>query len=350
MKKLFVLLTTILGILSCNNDEILQQEIQQINTKKIYIAGYEKNPISDDLDRAKFWVNGVENLLTNGEKASKAYGITTISSTTGTQVLVAGFEYENNVMRARIWRDKIALTIDTSGGESSATGICTIGDDYYACGTQQNASGTQAVFWKNGIRTFLTTQNGYAAASAITVINNDVYVCGYLIENNYKRAVYWKNNGNEEVSLSTSPLSPANVTAVAIVVKNNKVYVGGNFKSIYDFTLPTGVIWVDGVLTDLYIQDTVLTSIAVDNTGSIYHAGSKIRNGNPVAAIWKDKIEQPFETTSVNSRIDALFLTDSNFYKAGFSDGVKASYWQATNVRRVLDSKVSYATAIWTNE
>jgi hypothetical protein len=351
MKNVLLSILGILALTSCNKDEILQVE-PPIDTRKIYVAGYEKNPSSDGLDRAKYWVNGTEFLLTNGETASKAYSITTgTSSTTGNQVFVAGYEYVNDVMKARIWRDKIPLTVQTGTVQSAATGVCTLNNDYYACGIQSNNFGTQAVYWKNGLQTFLTSENAFAYATAICTFNNDIYIAGYIKNGDLNKAVYWKNN-EAPVYLNVNTTATYNSTADAIVVKNNKVYVAGNFEATISQTGNIPMFWVDGVndAFDLDYAGAVLTSIAVDDAGSIFLAGSKIRGGNPVGVVWKNKIEEPFETTSVNSRVESLFLTNNNFYKAGFSDGVKATYWQATNGRQVLDTKISYAKSIFVTE
>jgi hypothetical protein len=343
MKKTLILLFGIIMIASCNKDQILEEQPSIVTN---FVAGSVLNPALDNLIQAKYWVDNTEFSLGNTNNASEAFGVSvTSTSATNYSVYVVGYEIENNTKKARMWRDRIPLTFQTGPLDSNATGIFTTATDNYVSGTQQTASGTQAVYWKNGLRTFLTTGFSFANATAIYVNNSDIYVAGYVIEDGLNKAVYWKNG---EMAYLSGAIPEYNQIAVAIVVKNNKVYIAGNSEG----SLQTGInnprYWVDGVIQVIDSPGSKVTSIAVDNLDNVYVAGSKVRGGNPVAEIWKNKIITNFEPNSVNSSLNSIFIKGNIFNKTGFFDNVKATYWTTTNGRMQLqNTTISYGNSVF---
>jgi hypothetical protein len=347
MKNIFLKFSLLFLLASCEKEEVVP-ETPPLSYIKTYVAGEERIP-NTDYTRAKYWEGTTENYLASANTDSKAYGISVINNGSYNDgVFVAGYEREDGVMKARLWKNTAQQNLNKGDGRSFATGIFTTGNNVYCCGVDSNFAGNQAVCWFNGLQTFLTLEETNAYASSIYVDNNNVYVAGYIEQNGLKKAVYWKNN-EPPVFLTITSNAAYNCSAEAIVVKNNKVYVGGNFKIVGDFPLELAVYWVNN---QDYIAESFgkLTSIAVDDAGAVFTAGAVFRNGNPVAMLWKNNQNQNIIPTSTNSTINALFQTSKNLYKAGFGEGIKATYWSDNNNPKVLDAKTTYANSIYVIE
>lgn len=204
----------------------------------VYVAGSEETA---QQRRAKYWVNGTATNLTDGAKYAIANGIFVANS----KVYVSG--YLNDPMEtARYWVDGVEVVLTQSAGavRSLANGIFVVGTDVYVSGYQQiNFSGTGryvATLWKNGVIYLLgnTTNNSYA--TGVTVKNNDVYVTGYENEQGINVAKYWKNG--TAVTLSDGTLDEH--ASDIFISDQSDVFVSG-----YQGNINTGIqakYWKNG--------------------------------------------------------------------------------------------------------
>lgn len=371
--KMLLLLLTINIIPSCapKDDEVI------INTEKVdivtkFIAGYHEQEVSSAngsylRSRAMYWYKNGANFLGDSFNSSKALGVFGVVPTSSASenyfTYTVGFEEENGVKKARLWKDKAKQPLEIGTGQSVATGIFVVNNtDFYVSGYETNPANniTKAIYWKNGERYYLTTneqENSYT--TSITVTDNIVYVAGYKLDQSNEKAVYWKNQQVVELTVAEYSSGPTAISQVptAIIAKNNKVYCGGYAKfSILgsDDTEKIAIVWKNNLAVKIGNGESRVNCIQVDDlsTGfdNIYCGGSEYRGGNPTAAIWKNGLkEYSFESGSVNSSIYSIIKTDNIYYKVGFHDDVRANFWSTNDTRVALENPLnisSYATSV----
>jgi hypothetical protein len=373
--KTILAIAIIVILSSCNPEEEVVTNTEVPGLLYTFVAGHESKEVStttngsNERTRAMYWYKGNEVLLGNSNNSSKALGVFGVLNTSGTgekfDVYTVGFEEENGIKKARLWKNKIQQPLDIEQNLLSvATSIFVVNDtDVYIAGheTSANSQQTRAVFWKNGVKNYLTEELGDSYAKAITVDNGTVYVAGIHELQSKAKAVYWKNYQMVYLPVmgegSNSEL-PTSQCANAIAVKNDKVYCAG-YALFDDVTggfngLKNAVYWKNNLAIKITNYNSEVNGIAVDDlatTGydNVYCAGYEKSSGNPRAAIWKNVDPQlGFEPSSANSTVNAIVKTDKYFLKAGFSDGIQATSWSTNDTRNVMriGGNVTYANCI----
>ncbi len=353
VSKILFGISIFFGLGACTPEEVAE-EVPQIATFVTLVAGSDASPQNSGAYRAKYWVNGKEYLLTDGVGAARALGIAGISTGFRTaDAYVVGYEIKNQTYQARLWKNQVPQTLEIGDGESRAEAVFIKGTDIYACGYDYTFLGAQAVYWKNGTRTYLPSGDYTSFGLSIFVdTNDDVYVAGYVREPVgdvlKNKAVYWKNG--VKIYLQNTGPTTRDQDAVAIVVKNNKVYVAGNNSGTTELSVSYPVYWEDNVFGLIDNPNAVATAIAVDNDNNIFISGSKYRNGNPVAAVWKNNIDTNMEPNSSNSRVNSIFLFKNELHKAGIANAgnnTVAASWKPNDTRTNLGTGISEANSIF---
>lgn len=248
----------------------------------VYACGYEE---FDGASVAKYWKNGVGTALSGGNVAT---GITVV----GNDVHVCGNVTGDTYFRAKYWKNNAASVFALSDMSSSATDICSEGNDIYISGRDNQAS----VYWKNKERTQIGV-NGTSDVStfnnsnSIHVVGTDVYSGG---EAGGDRAGYWKNSNY--VSLSTNYSFVLDIEPVG-----NDVYTCGLLFS-YNPEIARAAFWKN--LTPTYLSSTVSVAygIKVANT-NVYVCGRDNFN----ACYWKNR--KKFIMSTLQSSAKSIFLT-----------------------------------------
>ena len=167
---------------------------------------------------AKYWKNGQEVRLTNGTTIAHAESIAIV----GSDVYVAGSEMERNIFDifrtakhvAKYWKNGQEILLTDGENNAGANSIAVVGSDVYVAGNESNDFQCFAKYWKNGVAVPLG--NLYSVAYSITIVGNTVYVAGEDgIAASPQRSIakYWKNG--VAVPLTNAPI---NGGAYSIVV------------------------------------------------------------------------------------------------------------------------------------
>ena len=109
---------------------------------------------------------------------------TNSSTPTSVTVYVSGYERVGANFIAKYWKNGVENIL---AGGGVANGIFVSGSDIYVCGQQFNGAITTAKYWKNGTAINLTNGTNSAVANAITVVNNNIYVAGWEQIGKYPR-------------------------------------------------------------------------------------------------------------------------------------------------------------------
>jgi hypothetical protein len=156
----------------------------------VYVAGTTVDDPAIGGSRAVLWKNGAILTELNSNSQFSALFVA------GTDIYVAGTEYINNIFEAKVWKNGVATTLETSTEEIQTNGLYVSGNDVYMAGMMMSPFTFTGVakLWKNGIATNLSNSNNESNAVAVTVKNNDVYVLGSeLTAGGNDKIKVWKN-------------------------------------------------------------------------------------------------------------------------------------------------------------
>lgn len=227
------------------------------------------------------------------------------------------------------WKGTEMVQLSDKNGFTSSIYVSN-GDVYVAGGEYANTNFQKAMYWKNGVAVSLTdgsTSGDYAYD--IFVSGSDVYVSGSVYDaDRGVRAVYWKNG--TRVDLNTPCNCTNEARATGITVSGDDVYVAGWGYELDDrgHSIPTLYSWKNGTATKL-IEGTETTDITVSG-GNVYVAGRGWFSGTQVGAkYWKNGT--PVTVSASDATYDAanaIFVSGTDVYVAGFSDDGTAKYWK----------------------
>jgi len=270
----------------------------------VYVAGFSEG-------KAVYWKNAIPVVLTRG----MALGITV----SGSDVFVAGAEYDGTTWSAKYWKNGTPVTLR---GGSIATSIAVSGTDVYVAGYEYNNGNTStAKYWKNGVPIVLTDGSQQAEARAIAVSGSDVYVAGVEQHDNYKFARYWKNG-----TLVSLPNGNNWAEANDIAISGSDIYVAGSVGG-------ETVYWKNGNYVNLSgISNAFLAAYGIAISGSdVYVAGlhdiSLSHDSDfGTATYWKNEVYVSLSSIVFSGAGD-IAVSGNDIYVAGY-ENQKALYWK----------------------
>tara|TARA_R110000744_G_scaffold366517_1_gene475606 strand:+ start:2409 stop:4007 length:1599 start_codon:yes stop_codon:yes gene_type:complete len=166
----------------------------------VYIAGYERNDAFNGGNNvAKYWKNGISVNLSDGSLNEEAVAIQVVNG----DVYAAGYEFTGFFNVAKYWRNGTAVNLTNGDYEAKATSIQVVDGDIYVAGYEFNGSTSVAKYWKNGTVVNLSDGTHSAEATSIHIVDGNVYVAGYESNGTYDIAKYWKNGVPFELSKGT---------------------------------------------------------------------------------------------------------------------------------------------------
>lgn len=247
--------------------------------------------------------------------------------------MVAPGEYE-----PAYWKNGNLVVLSTQPTDE-AFDIAVNGKDVYVSGVTTASGQTQAVYWKNDTVHYLNYGTAISFSSwgfAIAVNGSDVYVAGEYtdLNRNITNCILWKNGVAQDLAYNKYPSG-----ARAVVVKNNKVYVGG-YSSLDASGNTVATYWINGAHGRVRAStgNSSASSIAVNDRGDLYMAGYIADNGSPpvlTAAYWLDGVVQATLPGS-NSSASGIALNNNDVYVVGIVAGgysnfqSQAVYWKNT--------------------
>lgn len=300
------------GLFSEDTLKILVNKQPDNSPVDIYVAGMNDS-------KAVYWKNGQGVILSSQSSEAVATAIEVV----GTDVYVAGeegdlFVYKNN--RAKYWKNgtEVMLTGPIGAG---ATSIAVSGNDVYVAGWQSKAGKSIAIYWKNGQPVELTDGTEDAQATGIVVDGGNVYVAGW----EKQTAKYWKNG--QPIAL-TDGKNTAN--AYSIAVAGGSIYVSGTEVngSIY-----VAKYWKDGQPVNISsgIDQAYGRSIAIEGN-DVYVAGYEGDYDNTNAFYWKNGNKVSLMNPNNLSIATSVAVWGGNVYVAGYEYGpnsqFRAKYWK----------------------
>ena len=249
----------------------------------VYVAGWEGDSFMYGHNKAKYWKNGQEVLLT----AATGAGATSIAVASG-DVYVAGWEFERSRTVAKYWKNGKPVNLTDGLTDAEATSIVVVGSDVYVAGYDNGPIHNVAKYWKNGQAVRLTDGSHQAYAYSIAVVGNDVYVAGSESNGTAHVAKYWKNG--RAVALTNGSVVGATATSIAVV--GTDVYVAGwegDFVGRAGGSGSVAKYWKNGQEVSLTGGATYAyaSSIAVVDS-DVYVAGTEINASNYTANYWKN--------------------------------------------------------------
>lgn len=251
---------------------------------------------------------------------SASVNLTALQITADGRLFSAGYVIDTASVKGRVWlNDSVVFDAGTNTAVSS---LWADGSQWYAVGYGENEwEGIAGWIWHNGepLHSFndSLTSNPITAL-AIDTATGDVYVGGR--SNDY--ATVWKN---DTILWQLDHLSAVN----AIHFDGEGLYAAG-------------VDYSDGIHATLWLNDSVIFSIAGEETESEFTAmafydGSVYLGGNidSTLFVWQDGEVVYSHPSATFSEIKALFVDASGVYYAGMLDSV-ATVWK--------DGEVLYQT------
>ncbi len=141
-----------------------------VSGSDVYVTGYEVN--ASGVAVAKFWKNGVENILSSGPLNN--YGLCLLVS--GSDVYVGGYERPQNIFyKAKYWKNNAAgeNILQATGSQDAIVSAGFInGTDVYFAGVVNTPTNVlyKARIWKNGVATDITDGTKLVEIGAIFVV------------------------------------------------------------------------------------------------------------------------------------------------------------------------------------
>jgi uncharacterized membrane protein len=169
-----------------------------VSNGTVYACGFKDN-------RALYWENDVEHDLTDGSSGDSQAASIVVA---GGQVHVAGSELASGQRKAKYWLNGVETVLTTGANHEWATGISVDGSTVRICGYEWTMSGgakSAAKIWTNGVEQYLTPGTGsIAKAMGLAVNGSDVFVCGTddQLLGVPQIATLWTNGTGAELSSS----------------------------------------------------------------------------------------------------------------------------------------------------
>ncbi|MDL2296737.1 T9SS type A sorting domain-containing protein [Bacteroidales bacterium OttesenSCG-928-B11] len=167
-----------------NNQDYIRAFDMYVSDSNIYVVGYSaRYDISKDKPHAALWVNGAVQYL-SGPYGSAANSIFVSDS----NVYIVGWGSDFYwKQRAKIWINGVEENLTAGEYLASAHSVYVEGGDVYVLGTEVVGPVAKPRLWKNGVKYLLSSLEG--GAYCIRVFEGDVYIGGELND----MAVIWKN-------------------------------------------------------------------------------------------------------------------------------------------------------------
>ncbi|WP_190810903.1 hypothetical protein [Flagellimonas sp. S3867] len=359
MKKLIVLnmVFTALIFISCSNDgpgDIdmiddvdmdMSDDMPDTEDIDVFVVGSNGNEDNGSVPlQALLWVNGELIELTDGQTDAEALSV----YVSGTDVYVAGYEYENGVSIAKYWKNGVGVPITDGSRDAIAYDILVNGDDVYIAGEEDSeiAGGKSvAKYWENGTSTSLTDGSKFATALSLTLSGNDLHVVGYESTGpgGVNVAKYWLNGSTVNLTDGTG-FGWAN----DISIDQDKVYIAlREDKEINGDDVNIASYWHDGQITVLETNTsfTGAFGILVDNDNIHVCGSSQAINDNLNLRYWLNGeiLSDPRigEASSITKHEDDV-------YYAGFTgsgSNALATYWKNDEMIVLPNNDFSFVLA-----
>jgi hypothetical protein len=298
MKKLFLILSLIIGILSCTKEEskntempksvyVLETEKVQepsVNQNGVYnvnlikdgkvISSY-KNEHSGSLatsetDIYTLTYNEYSSTLRKNDKAIDLYKnlspffVSNSFFVANSSVYIPITTFKNNIAIASLWRDGVITNLSNGIKNTYSRSVFVEGNDVYYIANQFISGDYNFFVWKNGIQIYESGSKSYA--DKIIILKSDVYIIGDIIEDGKRYATIWKNGIkkflNEDAEIS-------------------------------------------------YLMDIFLSN------KDVYIVGQKTNKGKSVATLWKNEIALSLSDGNSNSYANAIYVDGNDVYVAG---------------------------------
>lgn len=284
-------------------------------TPDVYTVGFESN--ANSITVAKVWKNGLETALTAGVISAQGYARSVYVS--GTDVYVAGYEFNGVRYTAKLWKNGTSTSLTDGNYDAQAQAIKVSGIDVYVAGYEKNLAGKSvAKIWKNGISTSLTDGTNDAQLFGIFISQADIYAVGVETISGRNTAKIWKNG------VATTLTAAGNgSTAFSVFVSGDNVFVAGN-----EFTsggTSKVLLWTNGVpayLTTGFSSIAIAYSVFVYGT-DVYVAGFDLSTGTGLskAMLWKNGAGIALSDGSTNARANSVYVYNNDVYVTGYELG-----------------------------
>ncbi len=316
MKKLFLIVFSIIGILSCTEEEktrksvyVLEETTPMVNSLDNYkivkvikdgveISRFENTAacdicISDNQDvyvlgrtlvdekKVSFlWKNGVATRI-DDFYASTIFTNKNKLYVSGNDVYaVGGSELYNDGFVPVLWKNGVTTELQYSPVQYNiVNSIHLAGEKKYTFGVNfDHPNGT--LFWENGIEKYLEDNDGILSFVSVQQSNGNIYFLGskYFANTEKSKIVYYKNG--EEFTVS-NPLD--NCKPTSFFISGNDIYIAG-LKYKGDMLVAT--LWKNGIEQKLSNIGSIAFSVYVDNS-DVYVAGVEDNKG----VLWKNGIK-----------------------------------------------------------
>jgi hypothetical protein len=287
----------------------------------VLVAGYESNGVHNI---AKCWINGQEQILSDGTSDAVANSISVSSDI----AYIAGIDGGLPVY----WKNGVKNSLPTIAAFAQANAIAVAGNKIYIAGNDN----TKAVYWLNGVETILdnVTDSG-STGNSVCVSGNDFYVAGKHGPN----AVYWKNGSIVYLTHDQGVNNTSDVRVNSIAVSNNNVYVAGTI-GFAGSNFPFLRFWENGVESTINTgtDDTAPFSVygkansVFVSGGHVYIAGIVETAKQNFPVYWKDGKETVLPFSATNAYANSIFVRGNDVYVAGYEsdsfESVTVVYWK----------------------
>lgn len=304
MKKILALLSAVLLVVSCSNDD--QSTPKPVT---VYAVGGGQKTNGPSGYRAILWENGLPTYLTDG--TSEAYGYDVCLN--NTDVFVVGSERNAaDKYEARLWKNGVVQPIENINGamHSGFYFVQVFNNDLYVMG--RNNGGLK--YWKNGVQHDVEGfDNSSANVKGFAVTATNVYV---LVEDNYQVKL-WNNGVITPLADDTTKHKVGSlcVSGTAVYVLATELLPdNGGTKIKY---------WKNGVVK--YVTTKTTTALAFKmyvEKGDVYITGRESKK----AVYWKNGKTIVLEDTATQSIGYAVQPFKGKVYTVGYGGGVR--FWK----------------------